>query len=83
MQRFDNCLPLSIASYNAGPNRVDQWLAQNGDFRVPGGPDVLDWIELIPFDETRNYVQRVTEGIAIYRAKEGVAVPYPLQQWLH
>lgn len=83
MQRFDNCLPLSIASYNAGPNRVDQWLAQNGDFRAPGGSDVLDWIELIPFDETRNYVQRVTEGIAIYRAKEGVAVPYPLQQWLH
>lgn len=83
MARFDNCLPLAIASYNAGPNRVDQWLAQNGDFRTPGGPDVLDWIELIPFDETRNYVQRVTEGIAIYRAKQGVAVPYPLQPWLH
>ena len=83
MARFDNCLPLSIASYNAGPNRVDQWLAQNGDFRVAGGPDVLDWIEMIPFDETRNYVQRVTEGIAIYRAREGVVVPYPLAQWLH
>ncbi|MCB8873766.1 lytic transglycosylase domain-containing protein [Acidisoma silvae] len=83
MARFDNCLPLSIASYNAGPNRVDQWLAQNGDFRTPGGPDVLDWIEMIPFDETRNYVQRVTEGIAIYRAREGVVTPYPLAQWLH
>ncbi len=81
--RFDNCLPLAIASYNAGPNNVANWLAQNGDFRNPGGPDVLDWIELIPFDETRNYVQRVTEGIAIYRAKEGVVLPYPLQQWLH
>ena len=83
LAQFDNCLPLAIASYNAGPNRVNQWLAQNGDFRVPGGPDVLDWIELIPFDETRNYVERVTEGIAIYRAKEGQAVSYPLQPWLH
>jgi soluble lytic murein transglycosylase len=83
LARFDNCLPLAIASYNAGPNRVGEWLAQNGDFRMPGGPDVLDWIELIPFDETRNYVERVIEGIAIYRAKEGQSVPYPLQPWLH
>ena len=83
LARFDNCLPLAIAGYNAGPNRVDQWVGQNGDFRTSGGPDVLDWIELIPFDETRNYVQRVVEGIAIYRAKEGQAVPYPLQPWLH
>jgi soluble lytic murein transglycosylase len=82
LQRFDNCLPCAIAGYNAGPNRVDQWLAQNGDFRTPSGPDVLDWIELIPFDETRNYVQRVTEGIEIYRAKEGVVLPHPLAAWL-
>jgi soluble lytic murein transglycosylase len=83
LARFDNCLPLAIAGYNAGPHRVDEWLGENGDFRTPGGPDVLDWIELIPFDETRNYVERVIEGIAIYRAKEGQAVPYPLQPWLH
>jgi soluble lytic murein transglycosylase len=83
LARFQNCLPLAIAGYNAGPHRVDEWLGQNGDFRTAGGPDVLDWIELIPFDETRNYVERVTEGIAIYRAKEGQAVPYPLQPWLH
>ena len=83
LAQYDNCLPLAVASYNAGPNRVGQWLSQNGDFRVTGGPDVLDWIELIPFDETRNYVERVTEGIGIYRAKEGQAVPYPLQPWLH
>lgn len=83
LAHFDGCLPLAIAAYNAGPHRVDQWLAQNGDFRSPGGPDVLDWLELIPFNETRNYVQRVVEGIAIYRAEEGVTQPYPLQPWLH
>jgi len=83
LAHFDGCLPLAIAAYNAGPRRVDQWLAQNGDFRTPGGPDVLDWLELIPFNETRNYVQRVVEGIAIYRAEEGVTQPYPLQPWLH
>jgi soluble lytic murein transglycosylase len=82
MQHFDDCLPLAIGGYNAGPNRVDQWLQQNGDFRT-GAPDVLDWIELIPFDETRNYVERVTEGVEIYRAKEGQALPHPLQKWLH
>jgi soluble lytic murein transglycosylase len=82
LARFDNCLPLAVAGYNAGPNRVGQWLGQNGDFRMPGGPDALDWIELIPFDETRNYVERVVEGIAIYRAKEGQVLPYPLQPWL-
>jgi soluble lytic murein transglycosylase len=83
LAHFDGCLPLAIAAYNAGPHRVDQWLAQNGDFRTAGGPDVLDWLELIPFTETRNYVQRVVEGIAIYRAEEGVTQPYPLQPWLH
>lgn len=83
LAHFDGSLPLAIAAYNAGPRRVDQWLAQDGDFRTPGGPDVLDWLELIPFNETRNYVQRVVEGIAIYRAEEGLTQPYPLQPWLH
>ncbi|WP_284945763.1 lytic transglycosylase domain-containing protein [Acidisoma cladoniae] len=87
LQHFDDCLPLAVAAYNAGPNRVDQWLQQNGDFRTPAtaaaAPDVLDWIELIPFDETRNYVERVTEGVEIYRAKEGVTLAHPLQPWLH
>ena len=43
---------------------------------------MLDWIEMIPFNETRNYVQRVIENIAIYRAQRGDTAPHPLSQWL-
>jgi soluble lytic murein transglycosylase len=67
LARFDNCLPLAAAAYNAGPHRVVQWLADNGDPRT-GPIDMVDWIELIPIGETRNYVQRVTENVVIYRA---------------
>jgi soluble lytic murein transglycosylase len=80
MDRYDSSLPLVFAAYNAGPKRVDQWLAQNGDPRV-GPIDMVDWIELIPFGETRNYVQRVLENVAIYRAHRGEAVPTLLAQW--
>jgi soluble lytic murein transglycosylase len=76
--RFAGSLPLAIAAYNAGPNRVDQWLAQNSDPRGAGQAAMIDWIELIPFNETRNYVQRVTENIEIYRAKRHEPLPYPL-----
>jgi soluble lytic murein transglycosylase len=57
---------LALASYNAGPNNVKKWLAANGDPRVS---DPLDWIEQIPFGETRNYVQRVLENTEVYRAR--------------
>jgi soluble lytic murein transglycosylase len=57
---------LALASYNAGPNNVKKWLAANGDPRVT---DPLDWIEQIPFAETRNYVQRVLENTEVYRAR--------------
>jgi soluble lytic murein transglycosylase len=63
---FDNCLPLAAAAYNAGPHRVAQWLDDNGDPRT-GPVDMVDWIELIPTAETRNYVQRVTENVVMYR----------------
>jgi len=59
-----------FAAYNAGPARVDQWLAENGDPRL-GPVDMIDWMELIPFAETRNYVQRVLENVTIYRAHRG------------
>jgi soluble lytic murein transglycosylase len=66
LTRFDNCLPLAAAAYNAGPHRVAEWLDQNGDPRT-GPIDMVDWIELIPVGETRNYVQRVTENAVMYR----------------
>lgn len=66
LEAFDGSYVLGLAAYNAGAHRARQWLAENGDPRRPG-IDTIDWIELIPFYETRNYVQRVLEGLAIYR----------------
>jgi soluble lytic murein transglycosylase len=63
---WNGSLVLAIASYNAGPNNVRKWLAANGDPRT-GATDPVDWIESIPFGETRNYVQRVLENAQIYR----------------
>jgi soluble lytic murein transglycosylase len=80
MDHYNSSLPLVFAAYNAGPKRVDEWLAENGDPRV-GPIDMIDWIELIPFAETRNYVQRVLENVAIYRAHRGETVPTLSAQW--
>lgn len=57
---------LSIASYNAGAGRINQWISTYGDPRNSTA-DVIDWVERIPFSETRNYVQRVLENAQIYR----------------
>jgi len=59
---------LVAAGYNAGPGRARQWIRDLGDPRAPG-VDIVDWIEAIPFRETRNYVMRVTESLAPYRAR--------------
>lgn len=85
MQRFGDCLPLAIAAYNGGPHNVGKWIAAYGDPRLPasaGGIGLIDWIEEIPFGETRNYVQRVTEGIVIYRALEGKPATNPVTRWI-
>ncbi|MEO1199511.1 MAG: lytic transglycosylase domain-containing protein [Pseudomonadota bacterium] len=69
---FNGSYVLAIASYNAGKSRADQWMARFGDPRT-GGIDVVDWIELIPFTETRNYVQRVMENVIVYREVLGTS----------
>ena len=66
--RFNGSWIMTFAGYNAGVNRVDQWVQSYGDPRSPG-VDPLDWIEQIPFEETRNYVQRVLENSQIYRSR--------------
>jgi soluble lytic murein transglycosylase len=58
---------LAFVAYNAGPRRSREWIEQYGDPRDPH-VDPIDWIERIPFSETRNYVQRVIENMQVYRA---------------
>jgi soluble lytic murein transglycosylase len=57
---------LAMAAYNAGKHNVQKWIAAFGDPRIPSA-DPLDWVEQIPFTETRNYVERVLENTEIYR----------------
>ncbi|HLS18686.1 MAG TPA: transglycosylase SLT domain-containing protein [Paracoccaceae bacterium] len=71
---------MAAAAYNAGASRVDRWAANFGDPRSPH-VDVIDWIEMIPFEETRNYVQRVIEGLYVYRTRiSGKAGPMTISQ---
>ncbi len=63
---FGGSYVLAIASYNAGPGRAREWMRNFGDPRQPN-VDVVDWIEMIPFEETRGYVQRVMENLQVYR----------------
>jgi soluble lytic murein transglycosylase len=58
---------LTAVAYNAGPGRAKEWIARFGDPRAKGA-DVIDWVEQIPFNETRNYVMRVLENVQVYRA---------------
>jgi soluble lytic murein transglycosylase len=67
---FGGSYPLAIAAYNAGPGRVNEWLHDFGDPRG-SGIGMVTWIEMIPFNETRNYVQRVLENLQIYRGQAG------------
>ena len=73
LAQFGGSQAYAIAAYNAGPRRVRDWIAANGDAATGDADAMIDWIELIPFAETRNYVQRVLENARIYRAKEAAS----------
>jgi len=72
LQEYRGSYILTFAGYNAGRGRVRQWVAQHGDPRDPR-VDAVDWVERIPFAETRNYVQRVMENLQVYRARFGAS----------
>jgi soluble lytic murein transglycosylase len=61
---------MTFAAYNAGRGSLKKWVERYGDPRDPR-VDAVDWVELIPFSETRNYVQRVMENLQVYRARFG------------
>jgi soluble lytic murein transglycosylase len=70
VDEFRGSYVMTFASYNAGRSRVYSWMKTFGDPRDPN-VDVVNWIERIPFTETRNYVQRVMENVQVYRARLG------------
>ncbi|MEH2514301.1 soluble lytic murein transglycosylase [Nitrobacteraceae bacterium AZCC 1564] len=61
---------MTFAGYNAGRGSVRKWIERYGDPRDPN-VDAVDWVEKIPFSETRNYVQRIMENVQVYRARFG------------
>jgi len=67
--RFEGSYILTFAGYNAGPRRAAQWVARYGDPRGKDIDTVVDWIERLPYAETRGYIQRVTENYQVYKMR--------------
>ncbi len=80
LEIYEGSFVLAFAAYNAGPNRVDTWIETYGDPR-DSLIDQVDWIEHIPYRETRNYVMRVIESLHVYRMRlSGEVEPIRLTQ---
>lgn len=79
IDKWGGSYPLAIASYNAGPGNVNKWVAQYG---MPPSDTLglLNWLEKIPFMETRNYVQRVLENLQVYRTMLNEKEPLTTQR---
>jgi len=73
---------MTFAAYNAGRGSVKKWIERYGDPRDPK-VDAVDWVELIPFSETRNYVQRIMENLQVYRARFGGGTGLQIEADLH
>jgi soluble lytic murein transglycosylase len=71
LDRFAGSYILTFIGYNAGPRRALEWIERFGDPRGKPLDEVIDWVEQIPFTETRNYVQRVMENLQVYKARLG------------
>jgi len=73
---------MTFAAYNAGRGSVKKWIERYGDPRDPK-VDAVDWVELIPFSETRNYVERIMENLQVYRARFGGGTRLQIEADLH
>jgi soluble lytic murein transglycosylase len=74
LKEYNGCHIMTFAGYNAGRGRVRDWVKAYGDPRDPN-VDAIDWVERIPFAETRNYVQRVMENLQVYRVRFDTGAP--------
>lgn len=82
LREYNGCHIMTFAGYNAGRGRVQQWVKQYGDPRDPN-VDAIDWVERIPFAETRNYVQRVMENLQVYHVRFETGAPVVSKFDLH
>ncbi len=82
--QYDGSYVMALAAYNAGGHRVSRWVEDYGDPRDPD-VDPIDWVESIPFSETRNYVMRVLENMQVYRTRlaDDAAVPLLIEDDLN
>ncbi|SDW13046.1 lytic transglycosylase domain-containing protein [Roseicitreum antarcticum] len=81
-EEFGPSLALVAAGYNAGPGRPRQWIEELGDPRDPS-VDIIDWVESVPFAETRNYIMRVAESLVVYRTRlAGEPAPIAMEELL-